>query len=337
MQRRLMTSPPRPATRAWTPPARRAILDDSAWATIAPPRAAAAANGGQVLLSEVTTNLADGRLPGDLRLLSLGAHRLKDLRPERIAQLVIEGLPDTFPPIRSLDARPNNLPTALTSFVGRERELAEARELLETSRLVTLTGPGGTGKTRLALQLAALVADDYPDGMWFVPLGAVTDAALVVPAITGAIGIGDNPARSPLDVLAGELEGRRVLLVLDNLEQVRSASGDIAELLLRTARVRILATSRAPLWVSGEQEYRARPAWPRTSIVWRRSSGPEAPAGATGRATFGTVRLFIARRRRRPSQAWTGTRGRGRSSPTWGCCDVWRPYHPPRRPPSTSA
>ncbi len=264
-------------------------------------RVAAAGHGGQVLLSEATTARVESRLPAGVGLRPLGAHRLKDLRPERITQLVIDGLPADFPPIRSIDARPNNLPLELTSFVGRERELAEIRALLQTSRLVTLTGPGGTGKTRLALQVAAALVDDYPDGTWFVPLGLVSDAALVVPAIARAVGIGDDPSRSPIDVLASELESKQSLIVLDNLEQVRAAAAEIGELLRRAGKVRILATSRAPLRISGEQEYPV-PGLPSPPDLDRlgplererlpaaiRSGAPEALAG------FESVRLFVAR------------------------------------------
>ncbi len=231
----------------------------------------------------------------------LGAHRLKDLRPERIAQLVIEGLPADFPPIRSLDARPNNLPVELTSFVGRERELDEVRALLASSRLVTLTGPGGTGKTRLALQVAASLADQYPDGTWFVPLGSVADTGLVIPAIARAMGVGDDPSRSPIDVLAAELAPKQALLVVDNLEQVRGAGSDLGELLRRAGKIRILATSRAPLRISGEQEYPV-PGLPTPPDLDRlgplereqlpaalRAREPEALAG------FESVRLFVAR------------------------------------------
>ena len=264
-------------------------------------RVSSAASGGQVLLSEVTSSLVETRLAPGLSLRSLGAHRLKDLRPERIAQLDIDGLPGDFPPIRSIDARPNNLPVELTSFVGRERELEETRALLTTSRLVTLTGPGGTGKTRLALQVAASLVDEYPDGTWFVPLGTITDSALVMPAIARAIGIGDDPSRSPIDVLGTELASKHALLVLDNLEQVRAAATEIGELLRRAGKVRIIATSRAPLRISGEQEYPV-PGLPSPPDLDRlgplereqlpagvRSGTPEALAG------FESVRLFVAR------------------------------------------
>ncbi len=264
-------------------------------------RVASAAHGGQVLLSEAAAAIVADRLPEGVELRPLGSHRLKDLRPEQIAQLVVDGLPADFPPIRSLDARPNNLPMELTSFIGRERELAETRALLERSRLVTLTGPGGTGKTRLALQLAAAVADEHPDGSWFIPLGSVSDPALVPSVIAHTIRVGDDPARRPLDVLAAELEGKQALLVLDNLEQVLGAAPDLGEILRRAPGVRMLVTSRAPLRISGEQEYPV-PGLPAPVEVDRlgpleREHIPEAlrrrdPESLLG---FAAVRLFVSR------------------------------------------
>ncbi|HEU0235332.1 MAG TPA: adenylate/guanylate cyclase domain-containing protein [Candidatus Limnocylindrales bacterium] len=217
-------------------------------------RIAAAGHGGQILLSATTSTLARD-LPAGTRLHGLGEHRLKDLRPEQLCQLDVDGLPSEFPPIRSLDARPNNLPTQLTTFVGREHELAEAGALLERSRLLTLTGPGGTGKTRLALQLAATVADRYPGGVFFVALEPVRDPALVIPRIASAVGIHETGSRAPGDVLVEWLAERTVLLVLDNFEQVVSAGPVVADLLRAAATVSVIATSRAALHVSGEQEY----------------------------------------------------------------------------------
>jgi predicted ATPase/class 3 adenylate cyclase len=218
-------------------------------------RIAAAGNGGQVLLSETSSDLVASSLPSGVALRSLGQHRLKDLRPERICQLTIDELQVDFPPIRSLDSRPNNLPTQLTSFVGREAELREASELLATTRLLTLTGPGGTGKTRLSLQLAASVAHEYDDGTWFVALEPVRDPALVASRIATTFGLAETAAKSPRDQLVEWLGERKVLLVLDNFEQVIGAAPIVADLLRAAPRLRIIATSRAALRVSGEQEY----------------------------------------------------------------------------------
>ncbi|MDH4142459.1 MAG: adenylate/guanylate cyclase domain-containing protein, partial [Chloroflexota bacterium] len=163
-------------------------------------RIAAVAHGGQVLISDATRALVSGRLPDGVTLRDLGQHRLKDLRaPELLSQLVIDDLPSEFQPIRSIDARPNNLPTQLTTFIGRQHELAEAGALLRRTRLLTLTGPGGTGKTRLSLQVAAAAADDFPDGVWFVALESVRDPALVLPTIARTIGVADRTSRSPID------------------------------------------------------------------------------------------------------------------------------------------
>jgi predicted ATPase/class 3 adenylate cyclase len=222
-------------------------------------RIAAAGHGGQVLISAATRMLAEANLPEGVTLEDLGEHRLKDLsRPEHISQLVIAGLPSSFPPIRSLNEVPNNLPTQLTSFVGRDQELAEAARLLADARLLTLTGPGGTGKTRLALQLAADATEQFADGVYFVPLGPIGEASLVMPTIAQAVGVSD-PGGRPLDRLAEQLNGKRVLLVLDNFEQVLEAVPDVGELLTRVSTIKVLATSRSPLHVYGEQEYPVPP------------------------------------------------------------------------------
>jgi predicted ATPase/class 3 adenylate cyclase len=218
-------------------------------------RVAAAGHGGQVLLSATTSALVAGELPDGVSIRSLGEHRLRDLRPERICQLVIDGIATEFPPIRSLDRRPNNLPTQLTSFVGREAELAEVSRLLSTTRLLTLTGPGGTGKTRLSLQLAASVSDQFEDGVWFVALEPVRDQHLVASRIGEALGLVETAARSARDLLAEWVAGRHALFVLDNFEQVIEAGPIVADLLRAGERLSIIVTSRAPLHVSGEQEY----------------------------------------------------------------------------------
>ena len=190
-----------------------------------------------------------------MELRDLGEHRLKDLRaPERLTQLMIDALPSAFPPLRSLDVRPNNLPTQLTTFVGRERELAEASALLLGTRLLSLTGPGGTGKTRLSLQVAAEAAERFPDGVWFVALDAVRDPTLVVPTMARTVGIADS-SRPAIDVLADQVAGKTVLFVLDNFEQVVAAGPDVAEVLRRCPTVTCLVTTRTALHVTVEQEY----------------------------------------------------------------------------------
>jgi predicted ATPase/class 3 adenylate cyclase len=265
-------------------------------------RIAAAAHGGQVLLSDATRALVSDSLPDGVSLRDLGEHRLKDLRaPERLAQLVVDGLPADFPPPRSIDVRPNNLPTQLTTFVGREHELAEAGALLGQTRLLTLTGPGGTGKTRLSLQVAAEAAERYPDGVWFVELDVVREPGFVLPTIARTIGLADSPLRATIDVLADELAGKVVLLVLDNFEQVVGAGPDVAELLRRCPTVSCLVTTRIALHVSGEQEYPvlglpAPPDTSRLSEVERRNLPPglrDHDPEALGQ--FEAVRLFIAR------------------------------------------
>ena len=222
-------------------------------------RIAAAGHGGQVLVSEATAPLASPALPSGTRLRSLGEHRLKDLRPERICQLDVDGLPSDFPPIHSLDLRANNLPTQLTSFVGREAEVAAVAELLRTARLVTLTGPGGTGKTRLSLQVAAEIADRFPDGVTWVPLAEIADADLVPSQIATALGVQDAGGRPHGDRLSEHLRERELLLVLDNFEQVVAAAPLLADLLRDARRVRLLVSSRIVLRIGGEHEFPVPP------------------------------------------------------------------------------
>lgn len=264
-------------------------------------RVAAAGHGGQVLLSETASAIVSDELPPGVGIRGLGEHRLKDLRPERLCQLVVDGLRTEFPPIRSLDRRPNNLPTQLTSFVGREAELAEAARLLETTRLLTLTGPGGTGKTRLSLQLAANVAERFPDGIWFVPLEPVREAGLVASTIASVLGLVESAGRSARDVLVEWLAERRALLVLDNFEQVLDGGPVVADLLRACPNVSVVVTSRAALRVSGEQEY-AVPGLPVPLDVLALSElqklnlpADERTTAAEAISQFEAVRLFIAR------------------------------------------
>ena len=250
-------------------------------------RVAAAGHGGQVLVSETTRALVDHSLPTGLTLKDLGVHRLKDLaQPERIYQLTVEGLPDNFPPLKTLEATPNNLPTQLTSFIGRDDQVREAKQLLARSRLLTLTGPGGTGKTRLSLEIAANVLDQFPDGVYFVPLSAIHDPELVPSAIAQALSISTTGQRRPIDALIDHLREKRTLLVLDNFEQVLDAAPVASQLLEGSAGLRVLVSSRAVLRVSGEQEFPVPPL-----------GLPDLKAlpGLAALSQFEAVRLFIER------------------------------------------
>jgi len=250
-------------------------------------RVASAGHGGQVLVSETTRVLVDHALPPGLTLKDLGLHRLKDLaQPERLFQLVVDGLPDDFPPLKTLEATPNNLPTQLTSFIGRDDQVREATQLLARSRLLTLTGPGGTGKTRLSLQIAATVLDQFPDGVYFVPLSAIHDPELVPSAIAQALSISTTGSRRPIEALLDYLRQKRTLLVLDNFEQVLDAASVASRLLEGSAGLRVLVSSRAVLRVSGEQEFPVPPL-----------GLPDLKAlpGLAALSQFEAVRLFIER------------------------------------------
>ena len=223
-------------------------------------RIAGAAHGGQVLVSDATRALVDHGLPDGASLRDLGEHRLKDIAlPERLHDLVIEGLRADFPPPRTLDARRDNLPVQLTSLVGRNEEIAEVRRLLDRTRLVTLSGPGGVGKTRLAVAVAERLRDRFAAGTVFVPLAAVTRPELALAGIARAVGADLAGTRAPLEALAEQLGDDRWLLVLDNLEQVIDVAGDLDELLARCPGVAILATSRTVLGLGAEREYPVAP------------------------------------------------------------------------------
>ncbi len=264
-------------------------------------RIAAAANGGQVLLSSTTVALVADSLPPGVRPRDLGEHRLKDLRPEHLAILEIDDLPADPRPIRSLDNRPNNLPTQVTSFVGRATELAETTAQLGSTRLLTLTGPGGTGKTRLSLQLAAAAAEAFPDGVYFVALEPIREPALVAPTIAGVLGVAEEPATPIGTRLASWIAERRLLLVLDNFEQVIEAAPVIAELLRATTNLKVIVSSRAALRVSGEQEYPVpglpTPPDPTALAGYDRAqlSGAERATDPETLGGYESVRLFVAR------------------------------------------
>ncbi len=218
-------------------------------------RIAAAAHGGQVLVSAATASIVRASLPGDLSLRVLGEFRLKDLEaPELLAQLVGPDLADDFPPPRTLET-PSNLPAELTSFVGREREVEAVCDLVRRSRLVTLTGPGGAGKTRLSLRVAEQLRPEYPGGSFFVELAPIGDASLIPTTIAQAIGLREDPQRPVVELLEAHLRDRHLLLIADNFEQVVAGAPLVGRLLGAAPHLTVLASSREVLHLRGEQEY----------------------------------------------------------------------------------
>ena len=215
------------------------------------------AHGGQVLLSEAMAALIGERLPGGVALRDLGAVRLRDLsNVEHVYQVLHPELRESFPPLRSLEATPNNLPLQLTSFIGREQELEEVKKLLRTTRLLTLFGLGGIGKTRLSLHVAAEAMVDYPDGVWFVELAPLADGRSVPQAIASVLGVREEVGRPVLEALLKYMKDRRLLLILDNCEHLIHACAEVATQLLQSGpHLKILASSRERLRVTGETSF----------------------------------------------------------------------------------
>jgi len=250
-------------------------------------RIAGAGHGAQVLISEATRTLVADRLPDGVRAQALGSYRLKDLPgAEALAQLEIRGLPAAFPPLRALDVRRAHLPPESTSFIGRVNELDQIARLTSEHRLVTLTGPGGAGKSRLAVRAAAEVAHRFSDGAFFVGLASVTDAGLLPAAIASAIGLPEEPGAAPRTTLLTWIRERELVLLLDNLEQLEGAGPIIDELLSFAPGVRLLGTSRSRLHVAGEQEFPVPP-----FAVPARDADPSALEASEA------VRLFLDRAR----------------------------------------
>ena len=255
-------------------------------------RVAAAAHGGQVLLSESAAALVHDSLPEGSSLVPLGSHRLKDLgRPEQIFQLNVPGLPNDFPPIRSLNnpELENNVPVQLSSFIGRDKELSDIRSLVESSRLVTLSGPGGSGKTRLALRVAAEMLDGSGGGVWFVELAPIADPEFVASTVAQAMRLREEPGRSVETTLMDAIGERHLLIVLDNCEHLIVGCAKLTDALMRACpKVHVLATSREPLAITGERVYRV----PTLSV----------PADVKQHATDAeAVRLFVER----AAEAWS--------------------------------
>jgi class 3 adenylate cyclase len=214
--------------------------------------------GGQVLLTQATCELLQDDLPPGVSLRSMGEHHLKDLiRAETIYQLAAPGLLSEFPRLKTLSALPNNLPVQRTSFVGREKEMAEVRRLLAQHRLVTLTGPGGTGKTRLALQVASEALESFEDGVWLVELAPLTDPLLIPQTTATALGITESPGETFTQALVEYLVSRQILLIFDNCEHVLEDSLALIDTLLSACpQLHVLATSREILGDSGEVNFR---------------------------------------------------------------------------------
>ncbi len=214
-------------------------------------------HGGQILMSGVTGELVGEEMPEGSSLRDLGQHRLRDLsQPLRIFQVVHEQLPYEFPPLQSLEGFPNNLPASVSTFVGREAEVREVTELLGASRLLTLTGAGGSGKTRLALQVAGEMLGDFPDGTWFVGLAGLNDPDLVPRKVAGSLRLAEKPGRAWSEVLGSFLSDRELLLVVDNCEHLIDPVADLTLAMLETAPgLRVLATSREALNLPGETSW----------------------------------------------------------------------------------
>jgi predicted ATPase/class 3 adenylate cyclase len=245
-------------------------------------------HGGQILLSQTVQQLCRGALPKGVELQDLGERRLRDLlEPERIFQLLHPDLPAVFPALQSLDARPNNLPLQPTPFLGREDQVARVVDLLSRDdvRLLTITGPGGVGKTRVALQASADVLEAFPDGVWFVDLSVLDDPALVSSSIATVLGVRDE-GDGIANRLVAMLAGKQQLLVLDNFERVVDAAPMIADLLARVPGLKVLATSRTPLHAYGEHEYPLSPL---------PLPDPAHLPSVDGMSQYEAVRLFIAR------------------------------------------
>jgi len=245
-------------------------------------------HGGQVLVSLVTERLAAGSVAEGISFRDLGDHRLRDLaRPERIYQLDVQGHPSEFPPLRTPDVVPNNLPTLATSFVGRDQELEEVKKLIRGSRVLTLTGVGGAGKTRLAIQSAVEMVDEFPGGTWLIELGAITDPEYIDATAADALGVAQPPGRSVRESIIDHLAGRQVMLIVDNCEHLIDGAAEfVADLIAGNVGTKVVATSRELLGVSGEVAY----GMPSLGMPKRGEAPPLAEL-----VRYDAVRLFVER------------------------------------------
>ncbi len=256
-------------------------------------RVESAAHGGQILLSRIVVELLEDVPLAAVSFKSLGNHRLRNLdRPEHLYQVITAGLADSFPPPRSMEALPNNLPVQTTSFVGREKQLEEVKRLLENARLLTLMGTGGTGKTRLALETGAQVIHDFRDGVWLVELALIAEADRVVEAIASAVDVREEPDRPLHTTLINYLRGKSLLLLIDNCEHLIPAVSALASELLRLCpRLKILATSRHALDIGGEAIFRVPP----LEVLELRADELAASDLVQRLSRYEAVKLFVAR------------------------------------------
>ncbi len=256
-------------------------------------RIESAAHGGQILLSRIAVELLEDEPLDAISFKSLGSHRLRNLdRPEHLYQAVVPNLPESFPPPRSMEALPNNLPVQTTSFVGREKQLDDVKRLLKNTRLLTLMGTGGTGKTRLALETGAQLINSFRDGVWLAELALIAEPERVVEAAAAAVGAREEPDRPLRETLINFLRGKNLLLLLDNCEHLLSAVASLAAELLRFCpRLKILATSRHSLGIGGEAVFFVPP----LDVLEVQVDDFRGPDFAQRLSQYEAVKLFIAR------------------------------------------
>ncbi len=256
-------------------------------------RIESAAHGGQILISQLAFELLQEELLDGVRFKSLGDHRLRNLdRPEHLYQIVVEGLPSDFPPPKSMEVLPNNLPVQTTSFIGREKEMETVRELFGKTRLLTLLGTGGTGKTRLAIEVGAQIINQFPDGVWLAELVTATDTGSVIDMIASALGVREDPGRTLRESVVNFLRGKNLMLILDNCEHVLEPVAALAAEFLRTSQqLKIFATSRHSLGIAGETTFPVPP----LGIFDVRLTDLDGPNIAERLSQYDAVKLFIDR------------------------------------------